>query len=162
MKLTLACALLVFAVAASIQPDHALAADQTEVAFIPHDKTQAALDNKADIHLLLADDVAVEGNYRNKPGNPELHTKQTNIFYITDGSATIVAGGKYQGGKEISPRTGSRRHDRWRRCLRPGQGRHHRDSSRKPCLVQGGAQHRQLLRGQDYQEIAGLSCLLAD
>jgi mannose-6-phosphate isomerase-like protein (cupin superfamily) len=103
MKLTLACALLVFAVAASIQPDHALAADQTEVAFIPHDKTQAALDNKADIHLLLADDVAVEGNYRNKPGNPELHTKQTNIFYITDGSATIVAGGKYQGGKEISP-----------------------------------------------------------
>lgn len=78
-------------------------ADQTEVAFIPHDKLQAALDNKADIHLLSADNLVVEGNYRNKPGTVEVHESLTDIFYITDGETTFVTGGKYEGGKPIAP-----------------------------------------------------------
>src|SRR5476649_207270 len=79
------------------------AADLTEVTVIPQAKTQAALDNKADLRLLVADDLWVEGAYRNKSGNPELHTDQTNVFYITAGSATVVAGGNYIGGKTLSP-----------------------------------------------------------
>jgi mannose-6-phosphate isomerase-like protein (cupin superfamily) len=78
-------------------------ADQTEVAYIPHDKLQAALDNKADIHLLSADNLVVEGNYRNKPGTVEVHESLTDIFYITDGETTFVTGGKYEGGKPIAP-----------------------------------------------------------
>ena len=79
------------------------AADLTEVTVIPQAKTQAALDNKSDLRLLVADDIWVEGAYRNKAGDPELHTDQTNVFYITAGSATVVAGGNYIGGKTISP-----------------------------------------------------------
>jgi mannose-6-phosphate isomerase-like protein (cupin superfamily) len=75
------------------------AADQTEVAYIAHDKLDAALNNKADIHLINADNLMVEGNFRNKPGVVELHEKQTDIFYITAGEATFVAGGKMEGGK---------------------------------------------------------------
>lgn len=81
----------------------AQAADLTEVTVIPQTKTQAALDNKADLRLLVADDIWVEGAYRNKSGNPELHTDQTNVFYITAGSATIVAGGTYVGGSPTGP-----------------------------------------------------------
>jgi mannose-6-phosphate isomerase-like protein (cupin superfamily) len=79
------------------------AADQTEVAFIAHDKVQAALDNKADIHLLVADDVIVEGNYRNKAGVPELHTSLMDTIYITDGETTMVTGGTMVGGHPIGP-----------------------------------------------------------
>ena len=79
------------------------AADLTEVTVIPQAKTQAALDNKADLRLLVADDIWVEGAYRNKAGNPELHTDQSNVFYITAGSATIVAGGTYVGGSPTGP-----------------------------------------------------------
>jgi mannose-6-phosphate isomerase-like protein (cupin superfamily) len=79
------------------------AADLTEVTVIPGAKTQAALDNKADLRLLVADDIWIEGAFRDKAGSPELHTDQTNVFYITNGSATVVAGGTYVGGKAISP-----------------------------------------------------------
>lgn len=78
-------------------------ADQTAVAYLTHDKIDAALNNKADIHLVTADDLMVEGNYRNKAGTVEMHEKLTDIFYITDGSATFVAGGKLEGGKPIAP-----------------------------------------------------------
>jgi mannose-6-phosphate isomerase-like protein (cupin superfamily) len=79
------------------------AADLTEVTVIPQAKTQAALDNKADLRLLVTDNVWVEGAYRNKAGNPELHTNNTNVFYITAGSVTIVAGGTYVGGSPTGP-----------------------------------------------------------
>jgi quercetin dioxygenase-like cupin family protein len=78
-------------------------ADQTEVAYVPRDKVEAALNNKADIHLVQADNLAVEGNFRNKAGSVELHEKLTDIFYITEGEATFVAGGKLEGGAPIAP-----------------------------------------------------------
>ena len=40
---------------------------------------------------------------RNKPGQVEIHTKETDIFYIVDGSATFVTGGTMVGGKETRP-----------------------------------------------------------
>jgi len=78
-------------------------ADQTEVAYVPHDKVQAALDNVADIYLVKADNLAVEGNYRNKAGVVEVHEKLTDIFYITEGETTFVAGGKLEGGAPSGP-----------------------------------------------------------
>jgi len=100
-KVTRLILIVTLAVLAGATAGHA--ADLTEVTVIPQAKTQAALDNKADLRLLVADDIWVEGAYRNKAGNPELHTDQTNVFYITAGSATVVAGGTYVGGKTIAP-----------------------------------------------------------
>jgi mannose-6-phosphate isomerase-like protein (cupin superfamily) len=78
-------------------------ADQKDVAYVSHDKVDAALANKADIHLVTADNLMVEGNYRNKPGTVEVHEKLTDIFYITDGETTFVAGGTLEGGAPIAP-----------------------------------------------------------
>jgi mannose-6-phosphate isomerase-like protein (cupin superfamily) len=79
------------------------AADLKEVAYVPANKVDAALANKADIYLVKADNLAVEGNYRDKPGTVEVHEKLTDIFYVTSGEATFVAGGKPEGGAPTTP-----------------------------------------------------------
>jgi mannose-6-phosphate isomerase-like protein (cupin superfamily) len=78
-------------------------ADLAEATFIGHDKMDAALSGKGDIHLLTAGNLGVEGNYRNKAGVPELHDKLTDIFYVTEGAATFVTGGTMEGAKTIAP-----------------------------------------------------------
>jgi hypothetical protein len=103
MKLRLGFMASIGAVVLFTAAGQARADDQKDVAFIPHNKVQAALDNKADIHLLVADDVIVEGNYRNKPGVPELHTALMDTIYITDGETTMVTGGTMVGGHSIGP-----------------------------------------------------------
>jgi uncharacterized cupin superfamily protein len=103
MKLHHAFTAMIGAAALLMAAESTLAADQKDVAFIPHDKVQAALDNKADIHLLVADDVIVEGNYRNKPGVPELHTMLMDTIYITEGETTMVTGGTMEGGHSTGP-----------------------------------------------------------
>ena len=40
---------------------------------------------------------------RVKPGQVEVHVKETDIFYIVDGTATFVTGGTMVGGKETRP-----------------------------------------------------------
>ena len=80
-----------------------MGADLKEVAYVPAAKVDAALANKADIYLVKADNLAVEGNYRDKPGIVEVHEKLTDIFYITSGETTFVAGGKLEGGAPTTP-----------------------------------------------------------
>ncbi len=71
--------------------------------YIAHDRVDAALAHKANIHLLTADNLAVEGDHRDKPGFVELHEKLTDVFYVTDGEATFVTGGQYEGGERFAP-----------------------------------------------------------
>ena len=40
---------------------------------------------------------------RTAAGQVEVHTKETDIFYVVDGDATIVTGGTMVGGKETQP-----------------------------------------------------------
>lgn len=40
---------------------------------------------------------------RDAPGEVEVHTKDTDIFYILDGSATFVTGGAMAGGRDTAP-----------------------------------------------------------
>lgn len=40
---------------------------------------------------------------RDAPGEVEVHTKDTDIFYILDGSATFVTGGAMNGGRDTAP-----------------------------------------------------------
>ena len=75
-----------------------LAADA--VTYAGHDKVAAALAKGGP--LASGSDLAVTGNHRNMPGEVEVHEKETDIFYITDGAATIVTGGTMVGGKQTA------------------------------------------------------------
>ena len=77
--------------------------DQAVVAVIPHEQLAAGLAHTGNSHLLTAANLAVEGNFRDKAGDPEMHLRQTDVFYITDGEATIVTGGKYTGSRSERP-----------------------------------------------------------
>jgi quercetin dioxygenase-like cupin family protein len=48
-------------------------------------------------------DYSASGARRTGPGVVEIHEKETDIFYITDGEATFVTGGKMIGGKNTRP-----------------------------------------------------------
>ena len=69
--------------------------------FVEHDKVAAALAKGGP--LVTASDVLVSGSHRDKPGQVEVHDKEMDVLYITDGTATFVTGGKIVGGKMSRP-----------------------------------------------------------
>jgi len=48
-------------------------------------------------------DHNVAANHRDKAGEVEVHDKETDIFYVTDGEATLVTGGTMVGGRDTGP-----------------------------------------------------------
>ena len=50
-----------------------------------------------------APDYSMQMLKRTAPGQVEIHTKETDIFYVVDGEATFVTGGTVVGGKETQP-----------------------------------------------------------
>jgi mannose-6-phosphate isomerase-like protein (cupin superfamily) len=68
------------------------------VTYVGHDKVAEALAKGAG--LVTAKDLTVSGSHRSGPGQVEVHDKETDVFYVTDGEATIVTGGKMLGGKQ--------------------------------------------------------------
>ncbi len=52
--------------------------------------------------LVSARDYTVSGLRRTGPGQVEIHDHETDIFYVTDGEATFVAGGTMVGGKQTA------------------------------------------------------------
>jgi len=89
------------ALAQAPAPATAAAVDTPNLIYIPHDKVEAALNDKADLRLWMGKDLAVEGAFRDKPGVVEVHETLTNVFFITDGEATLVIGGANEGGKPM-------------------------------------------------------------
>ena len=75
-----------------------VAADQPAVKYVGRDTVAAALAKGGS--LVSATDLTVSGSHREKPGQVEIHDKETDVFYITDGEATFVTGGKMIGGKQ--------------------------------------------------------------
>jgi mannose-6-phosphate isomerase-like protein (cupin superfamily) len=73
------------------------AADAPAVSYMDHDKMAAALAKGGSV--ARASDYAVSGAHRGGPGQVEVHDKETDVIYITDGEATFVTGGKMLGGK---------------------------------------------------------------
>jgi mannose-6-phosphate isomerase-like protein (cupin superfamily) len=53
--------------------------------------------------LVQQSDLSVQGAHRTAAGQVEVHDKETDVFYVTDGEATIVVGGTMVGGKQKSP-----------------------------------------------------------
>ncbi len=77
-----------------------LSAEST-VTFIGHDKVNEALSKGG--KLVTASNLLVSGSHRDKPGQSEVHAKETDVFHITDGEATFVTGGTIVGGKTTKP-----------------------------------------------------------
>jgi quercetin dioxygenase-like cupin family protein len=73
------------------------AAESPSVTYVGHDAVAQALAKGGAI--ASGGDYRVAGVRRNKAGQVEVHDKETDIFYVTDGEATFVTGGAMVGGK---------------------------------------------------------------
>jgi mannose-6-phosphate isomerase-like protein (cupin superfamily) len=65
--------------------------------YVDHDKVADALAKGGS--LASTKEYTVSGAHRTGPGQVEVHEKETDILYITDGEATFVTGGTMVGGK---------------------------------------------------------------
>lgn len=71
------------------------------VTFADHDAVAAALVKGG--ALAKGPDFTTSGAHRAKAGQVEVHEKETDVIYITDGEATFVTGGTMVGGKATTP-----------------------------------------------------------
>lgn len=53
--------------------------------------------------LIETNNFKVHASRREAPGMAEIHTRDTDVFYILEGSATFVTGGKAIGPKTVAP-----------------------------------------------------------
>lgn len=72
-----------------------------DVTYVDHEKVEAALAKGGT--LVTAKDLLVLGAHRTEAGHVEMHEKETDVFYIVDGEATFITGGKMLGGKLTKP-----------------------------------------------------------
>jgi mannose-6-phosphate isomerase-like protein (cupin superfamily) len=77
------------------------AAQSPAVTYLDHQKVAEALAQGKS--LMTAPNLSVSGAQRTGPGQAEIHDKETDVLYITDGSATFVTGGTMVGGKQTAP-----------------------------------------------------------
>jgi glc operon protein GlcG len=77
------------------------AAGSTVATYVGHDKVAAALAKGGP--LVTASDLLVQGSHRTGPGKVEIHDKETDVFYVTDGSATFMTGGTVIGDTVTKP-----------------------------------------------------------
>ncbi|HZS50258.1 MAG TPA: cupin domain-containing protein [Bryobacterales bacterium] len=73
----------------------------TPATYISADKVTAGFGKGG--FLARTDEYNVQTSRRVKPGNPEVHLKDTEIMYIVNGSATLVTGGALVDGKTTRP-----------------------------------------------------------
>jgi mannose-6-phosphate isomerase-like protein (cupin superfamily) len=77
-----------------------LAGQAPGVTYVPAEKVTAVLAKGGS--LATAPGLTVSGNHREGPGQVEVHDTETDIFYIVEGTATIVTGGTMVGGKQTA------------------------------------------------------------
>ena len=81
-------------------------AQSRAVTHIDSDKVAAALSGASRSivgPLVATKDYTVSGIKRVSAGQVEIHDRETDIFYITDGEATFVTGGTIVGAKQTAP-----------------------------------------------------------
>ncbi len=82
----------------------AVVTDKSGVIFVSNDQVSKAYAKGALLYDGYPDrNYRVNVFHRDKPGEVEIHTKDTDIFYILEGSATLATGGTMMGGKETAP-----------------------------------------------------------
>src|SRR5947208_3615295 len=75
----------------------AAAGGPAAVSYVGHAKVAAALAKGG--RLVTAPDLTVLGSHRTGPGQVEVHERETDVFYITEGEATFVTGGSIEGAR---------------------------------------------------------------
>jgi glc operon protein GlcG len=73
------------------------------VKFIPSSEVQASFEKGSPLVDHSGRNYAVITGKRDKAGTAELHEKDTDVFYVVDGTATYVTGGKIIDSKTLSP-----------------------------------------------------------
>jgi mannose-6-phosphate isomerase-like protein (cupin superfamily) len=82
----------------------AMAADQppkTSVILLDHEKVAAAFAQGGP--LLATNNFKIQAGRRTEPGEVEIHDRDTDIFYVLEGSATFVTGGKAVDARSTGP-----------------------------------------------------------
>ena len=93
MKYLIALAAAVFLIAAE---------SEDQATYVEHDKIAGLFAAKGG-PIAKGAGFIVSANQRRGPGQVEVHEKETDIFQIIDGEATMVTGGKLIGGKQTKP-----------------------------------------------------------
>jgi quercetin dioxygenase-like cupin family protein len=73
----------------------------SNVAYVSHDKVTAAIASGGP--LVSGRDYAVSIQRRVAPGQVEVHQRETDTFYVLEGEATFITGGKMIGGHATGP-----------------------------------------------------------
>lgn len=71
------------------------------VRYLPSDRVKASF--AKGMPLIEVGDYKIHASRREGPGMAEIHTRDTDIAYILQGSATLVTGGTAVGVKQIGP-----------------------------------------------------------
>lgn len=71
--------------------------------FKPAETDAARASGETGKAIITNPEFKVMASRRDKPGKSEVHTGDTDIFFVIDGNATIVVGGKLVDPKEESP-----------------------------------------------------------
>jgi mannose-6-phosphate isomerase-like protein (cupin superfamily) len=91
-------------IAASLFTIGVLAGAQTDSSGVVHaDPAKVAAALAKGGSLVTRPDLLVSGSHREAAGQVEVHDKETDVLYFTDGEATLVFGGKMVGGKVTRP-----------------------------------------------------------
>jgi glc operon protein GlcG len=72
-----------------------------QVTYVGHEKVAAAFVKGGG--LASGPGYSVGAMHRSAAGAAELHEKQTDVYYVADGEATLVTGGVLLGDKVVSP-----------------------------------------------------------
>lgn len=81
--------------------DSAIKAPPSAVSYLP--ATQVRQAYTKGMNLVKSQNYKVEASHRDAPGVVEVHTKDTDIIYMLEGTATLVTGGRLINGKTIEP-----------------------------------------------------------
>jgi quercetin dioxygenase-like cupin family protein len=73
------------------------------VQYLPAADVAAAMEKNPPTPIINAEHFAVMGLRRTSAGQSEVHEKDTDIFYVIDGKATFITGGKMMGAKTTAP-----------------------------------------------------------
>jgi len=80
----------------------AVAQDDGKVTYLDHDRVTASFAKGSP--LLEVGDYKIHASRRESmPGLAEIHTRDTDIIYVLQGSATLVTGGRAVGARETGP-----------------------------------------------------------
>lgn len=80
-----------------------MAAAPDSVQYVPAKDVSAAMMKSPPAPMIKMERYDVMAFHRTAAGQPEVHEKESDVFYVIDGKGTFVTGGKVVGGKVTAP-----------------------------------------------------------